>query len=759
MGREAVSVLEAVVGAEETAEIEGTEELRLPSPEIEKRKETICWRPRSRKTMIENLLALADTAAYVADLAIEGEPAAAEKFIAIHDGAVEKASALAREEERIQWMESPAYKAAESRRSVTPTPTVASTPTSEHGPWSPPSLAFDDRSPSHATGATPSLLSISNSTIAEPAPLTALSYDVRLRVGPSRMRRILLSFTLNPNTQINLHHTRSILGDMDELSTTLISLYRPLPSSATKNNVQESESSKENKRLAVKAASQLGDAQFLLAHLLKRTWKARRDSNASAAESAHESRQAYGRRRSSVVSTSSTDSGGSGAGSSSGADRSGLLSPRRQDASRHSRRKGSYSSLSRHAREDSHTIVEEEDEPEESLRPKAHSTIHRAGSNQSLPGAYTYGGPVIPASPIRRGSLANIRRTSSIAGSSISSFSSGSYENQPLFPPAYTSTSPLSAVVPLAGDRRQSHAPSAPGSPMSHARRISQADSLVPDQDSSFPSHIGSASEATAWSQRKPSVIGIKLPSPQTVVDPTAGAFDDELLPSIGVDQASPLTSPEEEDFPVLSASQLAEKAWNLLSSSVKNFKISLSLLKPTSTTTSNLLTPAASTRSSPSSENGPTSSSSTPPIALNTLQRAQLLLSISSASYFRASLAPRVAAAKTGRTSLLVTAEVYASWAAKELSLDYLIDDLPNGTNGGWQAGLGSSASGLVGVQTELGLRAVFVLMRTIWHKAVTGKEGEVHKEEKRMAKERVEHIVRRLKSELSVGQNDVTR
>ena len=69
------------------------------------------------------------------------------------------------------------------------------------------------------------------------------------------------------------------------------------------------------------------------------------------------------------------------------------------------------------------------------------------------------------------------------------------------------------------------------------------------------------------------------------------------------------------------------------------------------------------------------------------------------------------------------------------------------------------ANGSGLISKATALGMRALFTCLRTTWHKAVTGIPGEVHKEEKKLAKEKVERITLRLRNEMEVGPYDVTR
>ncbi|CED83617.1 hypothetical protein [Phaffia rhodozyma] len=123
---------------------------------------------------------------------------------------------------------------------------------------------------------------------------------------------------------------------------------------------------------------------------------------------------------------------------------------------------------------------------------------------------------------------------------------------------------------------------------------------------------------------------------------------------------------------------------------------------------------------------------------------------------HLTATLAPRVAAAREGKVALLVTAEVYATWAAKEVGWDWITEgkSRPHGF-------LSTPIQGNVFVSQHaaIGQNAIFTLLRTIWHKAVTTASADLSREEKAHAKERVERIILCLRSELGIGSYDLTR
>ena len=170
----------------------------------------------------------------------------------------------------------------------------------------------------------------------------------------------------------------------------------------------------------------------------------------------------------------------------------------------------------------------------------------------------------------------------------------------------------------------------------------------------------------------------------------------------------------------LVTSSQLAQEAWNLLERSLKQYKLCLPLL-----------------------------SGSDLPSAHLARFKCETLAAISYVSLFMASLSGRVAAAAEKRTSLLVTAEVYATWGAREVGWSFLIEgtreaQLADRRTNSWRA-------------DEAGKRAVMLLVRVWWHRAVTAEGADV--DTKTAAKDAVERVVRRMKDREGVRDGDVVR
>lgn len=167
-------------------------------------------------------------------------------------------------------------------------------------------------------------------------------------------------------------------------------------------------------------------------------------------------------------------------------------------------------------------------------------------------------------------------------------------------------------------------------------------------------------------------------------------------------------------------SAELAKSAWQLLESSVKQYKLALTLLQ-----TSDL------------------------PAAKLAQAKAETLSAIAYVAMFQASLAPRLAVAMEKRTSLLVSAEVYATWAAREVGWSFLIEgtreaELADRRTNSWRA-------------DEVGKRSVMILVRIWWYRAVTAEGIDV--ETKMAAKDAVEVVVRRMKDREGVKDGDVGR
>ncbi|WVQ97979.1 hypothetical protein IAU59_005099 [Kwoniella sp. CBS 9459] len=176
----------------------------------------------------------------------------------------------------------------------------------------------------------------------------------------------------------------------------------------------------------------------------------------------------------------------------------------------------------------------------------------------------------------------------------------------------------------------------------------------------------------------------------------------------------------EDEAAGLVPSSELARSAWQLLEGSIKQYKLALSVL------------------------NG-----SDLPHARLAQAKNETLVAIAYCSMFMASLAPRLTVAAEKRTSHLVTAEVYATWAAREVGWSFLIEgthaaQLADRRTNSWKA-------------DEAGKRAVMLLVRTWWHRAVTTESIDVNT--KTSAKDAVETVVRRMRDKEGVKEGDVAR
>ncbi|WVQ76102.1 hypothetical protein IAR50_005742 [Cryptococcus sp. DSM 104548] len=169
-----------------------------------------------------------------------------------------------------------------------------------------------------------------------------------------------------------------------------------------------------------------------------------------------------------------------------------------------------------------------------------------------------------------------------------------------------------------------------------------------------------------------------------------------------------------------ISSSALARSAWQLLESSVHQYKIALNVL-----------------------------ASSSLPNAELAKAKNETLIGVAYASLFMASLGPRLAVAAERRETFLVTAEVYTTWAAREVGWSFLIEgtkaaEMADRRTNSWRA-------------DEAGKRAVLLLVRIWWHRAVTTQAMDV--ETKRNAKDAVETVVKRMKEKEGTREGDVFR
>lgn len=236
-----------------------------------------------------------------------------------------------------------------------------------------------------------------------------------------------------------------------------------------------------------------------------------------------------------------------------------------------------------------------------------------------------------------------------------------------------------SFVMPMPSPRRGSWLPT-------HGESSAQSNRQRNRRLSSMSAPLVEADGQTAWS-RKGSIIAL-------AADETA----EGLVPS----------------------SLLAQTAWDLLDSAVKQYKVALSLVSSTDMPHSDMAK-----------------------------AKTETLYSIAYCSLFMASLAPRLSIAHDKRTSLLVTAEVYSTWAAREVGWSFLIEgtkesQLADRRTNSWRA-------------DESGKRAVMLLLRTWWFRAVTTETIDV--DTKVAAKDAVETVVRRMKDKEGVREGDIMR
>jgi hypothetical protein len=176
----------------------------------------------------------------------------------------------------------------------------------------------------------------------------------------------------------------------------------------------------------------------------------------------------------------------------------------------------------------------------------------------------------------------------------------------------------------------------------------------------------------------------------------------------------------EDEAAGLVPSSELALSAWQLLEAAMKQYKLALTLLSNSDLPSANLARAKTDT-----------------------------LSSIAYASLFMASLARRLAEAHEKRTALLVTAEVYSTWAAREVGWSFLIEGTKESAaadrrTNSWRA-------------DESGKRAVMLLLRTWWHRAVT--TDSIDTDTKSAARDAVEVVVRRMRDKEGVREGDVAR
>lgn len=182
----------------------------------------------------------------------------------------------------------------------------------------------------------------------------------------------------------------------------------------------------------------------------------------------------------------------------------------------------------------------------------------------------------------------------------------------------------------------------------------------------------------------------------------------------------SVMSIPSDDEFQAVHSSDLVKSAWILLEASVKHYRMGFNIL-----TDSNL------------------------PAAHLARAKNETLVAIAYSAMFMASLAPRFFLATEKREALLVSAEVYSTWAAREVGWSFLVEGteavlLADRRTNSWRA-------------DEAGKRAAMLLVRIWWHRAVTSQTIDV--DTKTHAKDAVETVVKRMKDKEGVKEGDVFR
>lgn len=182
----------------------------------------------------------------------------------------------------------------------------------------------------------------------------------------------------------------------------------------------------------------------------------------------------------------------------------------------------------------------------------------------------------------------------------------------------------------------------------------------------------------------------------------------------------SVMSIPSDDESQAVRSLDLVRSAWILLEASVKHYKMGLNILVD-----SNLLS------------------------AHLARVKNETLIGIAYCAMFMASLAPRFSLTAEKREALLVSAEVYSTWAAREVGWSSLIEGteaahLADRRTNSWRA-------------DEANKRAVMLLVRIWWYRAVTSQTIDV--DTKSHAKDAVETVVKRMKDKEAAKEGDVFR
>ncbi|ORY31043.1 dye-decolorizing heme-containing peroxidase [Naematelia encephala] len=128
---------------------------------------------------------------------------------------------------------------------------------------------------------------------------------------------------------------------------------------------------------------------------------------------------------------------------------------------------------------------------------------------------------------------------------------------------------------------------------------------------------------------------------------------------------------------------------------------------------------------------------------------KSDTLTLTSYASAFLAALSPRLTLADEKRASNLTTAEVYATWASREVGWSFIIEGtreaaLADRRTTSWSA-------------DESGKRAVMLLLRVWWYRTASNEDSDI--DSKIASRDTVETVVRRMKDKEGMNGDDVVR
>ena len=271
-----------------------------------------------------------------------------------------------------------------------------------------------------------------------------------------------------------------------------------------------------------------------------------------------------------------------------------------------------------------------------------------------------------------------------------------------------------------------------PLSPLSPLSPISSSSPSSANSEFGFRKRRSSSfgRSLTVESTVTPSIASLAPISPSLDTRPRKDSLYDTSSAWARRSSAATLPGDPDGETPQLESSgKLAVRAWDLINSSITNFNASLTYLSAIESSNIDLI-----------------------------YAKAEILLAIANAALFGATLGSRVPAARDMRQTMLSMAEVHATWAAREVSWDWLAtNDLE-----GEQVTMPTSFSKQSWRADRLGRTATFTLLRVWWFKAVTAPEEDespTAAEERRLAKNSVDKVSKRMRQEVGMDHNDIAR